>query len=201
MGVKTVPMGELELEDCVVPGEALLGREGRGAEIFQASMEWERGAILAATLGTMQRQLERCIDHAKKRKQFGQTIGSYQAVAHRIVEMSVRLETSRALVYRLGRLKDAGQDAGGAAAMAKLHVSESYVANSLDAVRIFGAAGYVCETGIERDLRDSVGSLIYSGTNEIQKNVIARHLGLGSPARLSAGVGGGVRGSGEKPAL
>jgi alkylation response protein AidB-like acyl-CoA dehydrogenase len=178
LGVRTVPMGELAFEDCELPPESLLGREGRGAEVFQCSMEWERGAILASTLGTMQRQLERCIDHARHREQFGQPIGKFQAVAHRIVAMKLRLETCRPLVYKIGWLKALGQDATLEAALAKLHVSECFVQNSLDAVQLFGALGYVTEFGVERDLRDSVGSLIYSGTNDIQRNIIAQQLRL-----------------------
>jgi alkylation response protein AidB-like acyl-CoA dehydrogenase len=178
LGTRTVPMGELAFEDCRLPADALLGREGRGGHVFQASMEWERGAILASTLGAMRRQLDRCIEHARTRHQFGQPIGKFQAVAHRIAEMALRLETCRPLVYRIGWLKGQGKDASTEAAMAKLHVSRSFVQNSLDAVELFGAAGYVAEFGIERDLRDSVGSLIYSGTNDIQKNLIAKGLGL-----------------------
>ena len=178
LGVRTVPMGELAFEDCRVPADALLGREGRGAEVFNASMEWERGSILAGALGTMRRQLERCVEHARARKQFGKPIGKFQAVANRIVEMKLRLETCRPLVYKIGWLKAQGKDATMESALAKLHVSDCFVKNSLDAVQIFGAAGFVSETGIERDLRDSVGSLIYSGTNDIQRNIIARELGL-----------------------
>ncbi len=92
--------------------------------------------------------------------------------------MAVRLETCRPLVYKIGWLKAQGKDATTEAAMAKLHVSRCLVDNSLDAVQLFGASGYVTETGLERELRDSVGSLIYSGTNDIQKNLIARALGL-----------------------
>jgi alkylation response protein AidB-like acyl-CoA dehydrogenase len=178
LGIRTVPMGELAFEDCKLPTDALLGREGRGAEVFNASMEWERGSILASALGTMRRQLERCIDHARKRKQFGKPIGKFQAVANRIVEMKLRLETCRPLVYQIGWLKEQGKDATMQAALAKLHVSDCFVKNSLDAVQVFGASGFATETGIERDLRDSVGSLIYSGTNDIQRNIIARELGL-----------------------
>jgi alkylation response protein AidB-like acyl-CoA dehydrogenase len=178
LGVRTVPMGEVAFENCELPLDALLGRQGRGAEIFNCSMEWERGAILATALGTMRRQLERCVGHARKRRQFGQAIGKFQGVSHRIAEMALRLETCRPLVYKIGWLKARGEDATLASAMAKLHVSECFVQNSLDAVRLFGAPGFVAEYGVERDLRDSVGSLIYSGTNEIQKNIIARGLGL-----------------------
>ena len=178
MGLRTVPMGELAFEGCRLPADALLGREGRGAEVFNASMEWERGAILASALGTMRRQLERCVAHARRRKQSGQAIGKFQAVAHRIVGMKLRLETCRPLVYRIGRLKEQGKDATMEAALAKLHVSECLVQNGLDAVQVFGAAGYATESGLERDLRDGVASLIYSGTSDIQRNIIARELGL-----------------------
>ena len=178
MGVRTVPMGEIAFEDCHLAPDALLGREGRGAEVFQGSMEWERGSILASALGTMRRQLERCIAHARQRRQFGRSIGQFQAVSHRIVGMKVRLETCRPLVYRIGWLKERGDDASTEAALAKLHVSECLVQNSLDAVQVFGALGYTTAAGVERDLRDGVGSLIYSGTSDIQRNIIARELGL-----------------------
>jgi hypothetical protein len=92
--------------------------------------------------------------------------------------MSIRLETARLLVYQYAWRKARGEDATAEASRAKIHVSESFVQNSLDAVQIFGASGYAVETGIERDLRDSVGSTIYSGTNEIQRNILARRLGL-----------------------
>ena len=104
LGMRSVPMGELAFEDCrLLPG-ALLGREGRGAAIFNAAMELERGAILASALGTMRRQVERCIQHARTRKQFGQPIGKFQSVSNRIVDMSLRLETSRLMVYRYADL-------------------------------------------------------------------------------------------------
>ncbi len=178
LGMRTVPMGELAFEDCELPADSLLGREGWGAEVFNCSLEWERGAILASTLGTMRRQLERCIDHARKRKQFGQPIGKFQSVANKIVDMKLRLETSRPLVYKIGWLKDQGRSAAMEAAMAKLYVSECFVKNSLDAVQLFGAAGFATEFGVERDLRDSIGSTIFSGTNEIQRNIIAQKLRL-----------------------
>lgn len=178
MGLRTVPMGEIAFEGCRLPAEALLGRVNRGAEVFQASMEHERGAILAAALGVMRRQLDRCVKHARRRSQFGQPIGKFQSVANRVAEMALRLETCRPLVYKVGWLKERGRDATMEAALAKWHVSECLVASGLDAVRTFGAAGYATETGVERDLRDAVGSLIYSGTNDVQRNIVAKRLGL-----------------------
>jgi alkylation response protein AidB-like acyl-CoA dehydrogenase len=178
MGLRTSPMAEVVLDGVEVPVENRLGREGRGAEIFECSMEWERGSILANGLGVMRRQLEQCVAHAKTRKQFGQPIGKFQAVAARIVDMKLRLETSRALVYKIGALKERGQDAAVDAALAKLHVSDSLVKNGLDAVQIFGGYGYTTEQELERDLRDAIGSSLYSGTSEIQRNLVARGLGL-----------------------
>jgi alkylation response protein AidB-like acyl-CoA dehydrogenase len=178
MGLRTSPMAEVVFEDCRVPVAQRLGREGRGVTVFESSMEWERGCILASCLGVMRRQLQECISHARSRKQFGQAIGKFQSVANRLVDMRVRLDTCRPLVYRIGALKDAQQDASTEAAVAKLYVSDCFVKSCLDAVQIFGGYGYMTEQQIERDLRDAVASTIYSGTSEIQRNIIARGLGL-----------------------
>lgn len=178
MGLRTSPMAELTFDGCRVPLANRLGREGRGAMVFECSMEWERGCILATCLGVMRRQLEACIAHARSRKQFGRAIGKFQAVASKIVDMKVRLDTCRPLVYRIGALKDENKPARQEAAIAKLHVSDCFVKSSLDAIQIFGGYGYMTEQEIERDLRDAVGSTIYSGTNEIQRNIIATSLGL-----------------------
>jgi alkylation response protein AidB-like acyl-CoA dehydrogenase len=178
LGLRTSPMAEMVFDQCRVPVANRLGREGRGAQVFEVSMEWERGCILATSLGVMRRQLETCIAHARSRRQFGQAIGKFQSVANRIVDMKVRLETCRPLVYQIGRLKDQGRPAIQEAAMAKLYVSESFVKSSLDAVQIFGGYGYMREQGVERDLRDAVGGTLYSGTSEIQRNIIAKTLGL-----------------------
>jgi alkylation response protein AidB-like acyl-CoA dehydrogenase len=178
MGLRTSPMAEVIFEDCYVPGVNRLGREGRGVQVFEASMEWERGCILASSLGLMRRQLEACLAHARERKQFGQSIGKFQSVANRLVDMKVRLDTCRPLVYRIGWLKDRNRPATLEAAIAKLYVSECFVKSSLDAVQIFGGYGYMTEQEVERDLRDAVGSTLYSGTSEIQRNLIARCLGV-----------------------
>jgi alkylation response protein AidB-like acyl-CoA dehydrogenase len=179
LGLRTAPMAELVLEDCYVPSSSILGREGRGSTIFNAALEWERGAILAGIVGTMRRQIDQCVDRARARKQFGQAIGKFQSVSNRIVDMTIRMETSRYMVYRYAWAKASEKDAALWASMAKLHVSESFMQNSLDAVRHFGAAGFVSDGERERDLRDSVGGVIFSGTNDIQRNLIAQHLRLG----------------------
>ena len=178
MGLRTSSMAEVVVEGCRVPARARLGREGRGVPVFNSSMEWERGCILAGHLGAMRRHLEQCIAYARQRRQFGQPIGKFQAVAHRIADMRVRLDTCRPLVYRIGQLKDRGEPATTEAAIAKLHVSESFVASTLDAMRVFGSYGYMTEHELERELRDAVGGVFYSGTSDIQRNLIARGLGL-----------------------
>jgi alkylation response protein AidB-like acyl-CoA dehydrogenase len=178
LGLRTSPMAEMVFDECRVPAGNRLGREGRGVQVFESSMEWERGCILATSLGVMRRQLEACIAHARSRKQFGKPIGKFQSVANRIVDMKVRLETSRPLVYQIGRLKDQKRPAMQEAAIAKLYVSDSFVKSSLDAIQIFGGYGYMREQGVERDLRDAVGGTLYSGTSEIQRNIIAKALGL-----------------------
>ncbi|MFZ0547693.1 MAG: acyl-CoA dehydrogenase family protein, partial [Candidatus Promineifilaceae bacterium] len=178
MGLRTSPMGEIILEDCFVPDEARLGRVGTGGMVFNSSMEWERGCILAGHIGAMERQLEETIQYARDRKQFGQSIGKFQAVSNRIAEMKVRLETARLILYKVGWLKNAGKSAIMEAAMAKLYLSEAFVQSSMDAIRVRGGYGYMTEFEVERDFRDAFGGTLYSGTSDIQRNIIARLLGL-----------------------
>ena len=178
MGLRTSPMGEVALTDCLVPAGSRLGPEGAGMAIFNSSMAWERSCILASAVGVMQRQLEGCVGHARGRRQFGQPIGKFQGVANKVADMYLRLEAARLLVYQAAWLGQQGRPAVAEAAAAKLFASEAWVASSLDAIQVHGAYGYMRESGIERDLRDAVASTIYSGTSEIQRVILARMLGL-----------------------
>jgi alkylation response protein AidB-like acyl-CoA dehydrogenase len=178
MGLRTSPMGELVFQDCFLPEENRLGPEGAGTQIFHNSMEWERSCILASHIGAMERQLESSVAYAREREQFGQPIGKFQSVANRLVDMKVRLETSRLLLYHVAWLKSRGKPAVMEAAMAKLYLSESFVASGLDAIRTFGGYGYTAEYEVERDLRDAIGGTLYSGTSDIQRNIIAQLMGL-----------------------
>lgn len=179
MGLRTSPMGELVFADCRIPAGNLLGKLGSGMAIFNHSMSWERGCILASSVGTMQRQLETSVSYARERRQFGQPIGKFQAVAHRVVDMKVRLEAARLLLYQLGWKLAQGNDVALESAIVKLFLSEAFVESSLDAIQNHGGYGYMAESEIERDLRDAIAGRIYSGTSDIQRNLIARHLGLG----------------------
>ena len=156
MGLRTSPMGEVVLDGCVVPAANRAGPEGAGMAIFNSSMTWERSCILASALGVMQRQLEACVEYARVRKQFGQPIGKFQAVAGKMADMYLRLEAARLLVYQAAWLGQQGKPALAEAAAAKLFTSEAWVASSLDAIQVHGAYGYMKESGIERDLRDAV---------------------------------------------
>ena len=178
MGLRTSPMSGMSFNDCVVPGENLIGKVGSGMMVFNHSIEWERSCILASTVGTMERKLEECIAYANQREQFGQSIGKFQSVSHKIAEMKTRLETSRLLLYRHAWNRDQGKATAMDSSMVKYYLSEAFVQTSLDAVQIHGGSGYMKETEVERDVRDALASKIYSGTTEIQKNVIARNLGL-----------------------
>ncbi len=178
MGIRTSPWSEVFLDNCAVPAENLLGREGAGVAIFSHSMEWERGFILASAIGSMERQLETCIRYARERKQFGKPIGKFQSVANKIVDMKMRLETARALLYQAAWKKQIGKPIYMEAAMVKLCISESWVQNCLDAIQIHGGYGYTTEYELERELRDAIGSRIYSGTSEIQRQIIAQFMRL-----------------------
>ncbi|RPI25114.1 MAG: acyl-CoA dehydrogenase [Acidobacteria bacterium] len=178
MGLRSSTLGEVFFEDCEVSAGDRLGEEGVGAAIFTHAMECERAFILSTAVGTMERVLERCVDYAKQRRQFGKPIGKFQLVASKLVDMRVRLETARNLLYRVAWLKSMGKSVFAEAAMAKLHISESWVASCLDAVQVFGGYGYLTDLEMERELRDALGSRIFSGTSEIQRNLIAQLMGL-----------------------
>ncbi len=178
MGIRTSPMSELSFEDCRVPGGNLLGKRGSGMMVFNHSIEHERGAILAHTLGTMERQLEEALEYVRSRKQFGQSIGKFQSVANRLVDMKVRLESARLLVYKLGWEWDRGGGKPIDASMVKLVLSEAWVQSSIDAMAVHGAYGYMTESEIEREVRDAMASRIYSGTSDIQRNIIASQMKL-----------------------
>jgi alkylation response protein AidB-like acyl-CoA dehydrogenase len=182
-GIRTALASSLTLDGCWVPESQQLGPEGAGAVVFQASMGWERCCLFAFWLGTMERQMAEVIEHARTRRQFGRPIGMNQAVAHRIADMKLRLESARLLVYRACWERAQGHTVELSGSLAKLSVSEAFVQSSLDAVRIFGGAGVTRDAGIERYVRDALPSTIYSGTSEIQRDIVARSIGLPASRR------------------
>ncbi len=178
MGLRTSPVGELVFDDVVLPDSAVLGTVGGGASVFQTAMEWERSLLVAAHVGTIERLLETSVKYARTRSQFGQAIGKFQGVAHKIADMKVQLEAARLLVYRTATRLGTSRSISLDASISKLFVSESLVKAALDTVQLHGGYGFMAEYEVERALRDAVGSTLYSGTSEMQRNIIARWMGL-----------------------
>ncbi|MFR0356221.1 L-prolyl-[peptidyl-carrier protein] dehydrogenase [Streptomyces sediminimaris] len=182
VGLRGSPTADVHFDGCVVPAGRVLGTEGAGATVFSASMKWERVCLFAIYLGAMRRVLESTIAYAKEREQFGSPIGGFQAVGHRIVDMTLRLESARLLLYKAARGLARGDQDEIAPALAKLAVSEAAVQLGLDAVQVRGGLGMVGGEA-ETFLRDALPARVFSGTSEIQKNNVARALGLGSNRR------------------
>ncbi|MFK7889533.1 MAG: acyl-CoA dehydrogenase family protein [Granulosicoccus sp.] len=178
MGLVSAPMGHLVLNECFVREENRIGPEGAGAAIANHSLELERICILASQVGRMQHQLELSVAHAKSRKQFGQPVIGFQAVSHRLADMKLRLETARLLLYRTAWKVDQGESCVLESSMLKLHISESFLASSMDSMRVHGGYSYIegHETG--RDTCDALGGILYAGTSDIQRNIIAGLLDL-----------------------
>jgi alkylation response protein AidB-like acyl-CoA dehydrogenase len=178
MGLRTSPMGEVVFDQCRVPADQLLGQEGAGMNVFNTAMDWERAFLLTPYLGSMQRQLEWCVQRARVRDSRGKVVEKDEAVATTVVEMYLRLEAARLLTYRAAWLRTVGRRFTREPSEVKLLVSDAFVHNSDDALQIHGDAGYLEAAAIERDWRDARASKIYSGTTEIQKMIIGRWLGV-----------------------
>jgi alkylation response protein AidB-like acyl-CoA dehydrogenase len=178
IGLMTSPIATVYLEGCRVPSRNLVGAQGNGARIFASSMQWERACLFAAYLGMMDRQLDDTIAYAKERRQGKRRISQYQAISHRIVDMRMRLDTAKLLLYRACWASDQGGDAELEVCLAKLATSEAAIQSSLDAIQIQGGNGVVREVGVERALRDAVPSTLFSGTSEVLRNLAAAKLGL-----------------------
>ncbi len=179
MGLHTSPIGELVFDDVYAGPEQIVGAVGSGANLFTHSMDWERTCLFAAHVGMMERILEKGVEYARTRSQFGKRIGTYQAISHKLADMKIHLEAARLLVYRAAWQLSQGRSASLQAAMAKVFVSESLVRSALDTLQIHGGNGYMVEYEVERLLRDAIGSTLYSGTSEMQRNIIARWIGVG----------------------
>ena len=156
----------------------MLGGVGSGSAVFTTAMDWERTCLFAAHVGTMERLLELAIRRAKTRRQSGQPIGKFQSVANRLVDMKVRLEAARLLVYRAAWRLEHSRTPSMDAAIAKLFTSESLLESAMSTVRTYGGRGLEVDQDVERALRDAVACTLYSGTSDIQRNIIARWLGL-----------------------
>lgn len=177
MGIRASATRELIFNDCRIPRENLLGREGMGFIVAMKTLDRTRPGIGAQAVGIAQGALEEAIQYARERVQFGQPISSFQAVQHMLADMATQIEAARALVYATARMIDSGaKEFSKESAMAKLFASDMAMRVTTDAVQIFGGYGYMKEYPVEKMMRDAKITQIYEGTNQIQRNVIALEL-------------------------
>ena len=156
----------------------MIGERDKGWAVADVCLWYERLCLSAARTGAATAVFELALDYAKTRKQFGQAIGKFQAISHKLADMKVMLDVSRMLVYRFAWLMSEGQATRHDASVLKLYTSESYKAVADMALQIHGGYGYCMEYPIQRFFRDSRLATIGAGSSEIQRNIIARSLGL-----------------------
>jgi alkylation response protein AidB-like acyl-CoA dehydrogenase len=178
MGWRASDTRELSFRDCAVPEENLLGERGAGYRQFLEILDGGRISVAAMGLGLAQGAFELASAYARERKQFGKPISSFQAIQFKLADMATEIEAGRNLVYKAAWLKDQGRPFAQAAAMAKLYTGELAHRVANHALQIHGGYGYMDEYAISRLYRDQKVLEIGEGTNEVQRLVIARNLGL-----------------------
>lgn len=177
MGIRASLQREIFFEDCRVPKENVLGREGMGFVVAMKTLDTTRPGIGAQAVGLAQGAYDEAIAYARGRRQFGESIVSFQVIQHMLADMAIQIEAARALVYATARMIDAGSpNVSKESAMAKVFASDMAMRVSTDAVQILGGYGYMKEYPVEKMMRDAKITQIYEGTNQIQRNIIARHL-------------------------
>ncbi|NMD43395.1 MAG: acyl-CoA dehydrogenase [Firmicutes bacterium] len=176
MGLRSSPTLEVIFEDCRVPQENLLGKEGEGLKIALSTLDGGRNGIAAQALGIAQGALEEAVAYAKTREQFGRPIADFQAISFMLADMATKVEAARLLTYQAAYLENEGLPYGKASAMAKLFASEAAMEITTKAVQIFGGYGYTRDYPVERFMRDAKITEIYEGTSEAQRMVISRYL-------------------------
>ncbi len=174
LGIRGSDTCELYFEDCNVSAENLIGEEGKGFKIALGTLDGGRIGIASQALGIARSALDRSVEYANERKQFGKTIGSFGAIQDKIATIATNVDASRMLIHKAAKLKDVGKPFSKEAAMAKVFASQTAMDAATDCVQIFGGYGYMQEYGVERLMRDAKITQIYEGTSEIQQLVIAR---------------------------
>ena len=182
-GIETMAGREVNdvfFTDCQVPAERLIGRQDEAWMQLMAGLNYERLIIAAQLLGVAERAFDDTLSYVKERKQFGRAIGSFQALRHRLADLAVEIETARLLVYDVAAKTDAnpGQLLPREASMAKLKATETAKRAALEGMQMMGGYGYATEYDMEHHVRVALPSTIYGGTSEIQRDIIAKTLGL-----------------------
>ncbi|MGE7836964.1 acyl-CoA dehydrogenase family protein [Viridibacillus arvi] len=177
MGLNASNTTELILDNVRVPQENLLGKKGNGFRQFLVTLDGGRIGIAAMAVGIAQAAFERALSYSKERKQFGQTLSSFQVTQFKLADMAMKIELARNMVYKASWLKDEGKPFTKEAAMAKLYASEIAMEIADQAIQIHGGYGYMKEYEVERYMRDAKLLEIGEGTSEVQRMVIARQIG------------------------
>lgn len=174
MGIRCSDTRELHFDDCRVPAENLLAKEGRGFRVVMTTFDKARPGIGAQAVGIAQGAYEEAVKFAKTREQFGQKISSFQAIQFMLADMATQIEASRLLVYQAAREVDRdSREASKISAMAKVYASDAAMRVTTDALQVCGGSGYMREYPLEKMMRDAKITQIYEGTNQIMRNIIA----------------------------
>lgn len=173
LGIRASSTTELVFENCIVPKENLLGKEGKGFAVAMQTLDGGRIGIAAQALGLAQGALDEAVAYMKERKQFGKSIAAFQGLQWMVADMDVQIEAARLLVYKAAYKKDMGMPYSVDAARAKLYASEVAMDVTTKAVQLFGGYGYTKEYPVERMMRDAKITEIYEGTSQVQRMVIA----------------------------
>jgi len=176
LGIRASDTCELYFENCRIPGENMIGEEGQGFKVAMKALGGGRIGIAAQALGLARAALDASISYAKERKQFGKTIGEFDAIRNKLANMATEIDAARMLVWRAAKLKDDGKNYSRESSMAKLYASSTAMRAATECVQIHGGYGYMQEYGVERLMRDAKITQIYEGTSEIQQLVIGRDL-------------------------
>ncbi|MCI2299619.1 acyl-CoA dehydrogenase [Clostridioides difficile] len=176
MGIRGSATSELIFEDCRIPKENLLGKEGQGFKIAMSTLDGGRIGIAAQALGLAQGALDETVKYVKERVQFGRPLSKFQNTQFQLADMEVKVQAARHLVYQAAINKDLGKPYGVEAAMAKLFAAETAMEVTTKAVQLHGGYGYTRDYPVERMMRDAKITEIYEGTSEVQRMVISGKL-------------------------
>jgi butyryl-CoA dehydrogenase len=177
LGIRASATSELIFEDCRVPVENMIGKEGQGFIVAMKTLDKSRPGVAAQALGIAQGAFDLALEYTMQREQFGKSIASFQGIQWMLSDMYSMIEASRALVYCVARMIDAGKsNVSQPAAIAKLVASDTAMKVTTDAVQLFGGYGYMKDYPIEKFMRDAKITQIYEGTNQIQREVIAKSI-------------------------
>ncbi|WP_411681728.1 acyl-CoA dehydrogenase [Clostridium thailandense] len=176
MGIRASSTTELIFEDCIVPKENLLSKEGKGFGVAMGTLDGGRIGIAAQALGIAEGAFDEAINYMKERKQFGRSLDKFQGLAWAVAEMDTKIEAARHLVYKAAFKKDSGLPYTVEAARAKLFAADVAMEVTTKAVQLFGGYGYTKDYPVERMMRDAKITEIYEGTSQVQKMVISGNI-------------------------